>query len=161
MITVFEPRAHDLTEYGIEDGWIMESYIQEIDLATNALLFEWQALNHVNINDTLWGSTIRGHLTNTSEESWDFFHINSIQKDHRGNYLISSRHMSSIYYIDGKTGSILWTLGGQGNDFTDLSGGRATDFIFQHQALWTDLELNSISLFDDANCRSASPRTFN
>lgn len=92
----------------------MESYIQEIDLATNSLLFEWQASNHVNVNDTLWGPTIRGHLTNTSEENWDFFHMNRIQKDHSGNYLISSRHMSSIYYIEGKTGSIIWTLGGQG-----------------------------------------------
>ena len=153
VITVFEPQAYNLTTYGVDNGWIMESYFQEIEPTTNALLFEWQASDHVNINDTPWTPTTRGHLTNTSKESWDFFHINSIEKDHRGNYLISSRHMSSVYHINGETGDIQWTLGGRGDDSTDLSDDRATDFAFQHQARWKSPDLDSICLFDDANCR--------
>lgn len=37
-----------------------------------------------------------------------------------GNYLISMRHIHSIMLIDGKTGEIIWTLGGNQNDFVEL-----------------------------------------
>jgi hypothetical protein len=37
-----------------------------------------------------------------------------------GNYLISMRHIHSILLIDGKTGEIIWTLGGNQNDFIEL-----------------------------------------
>lgn len=37
-----------------------------------------------------------------------------------GNYLISIRHTHSIHLIDGKTGDIIWTLGGKRNVFTEL-----------------------------------------
>jgi len=50
------------------------------------------------------------------------------------NYLVSGRHVKLITYIDGTTGDPIWTLGGKLNQFTDLSGGRATDFGYQHHA---------------------------
>lgn len=37
-----------------------------------------------------------------------------------GNYLISVRHIHSILLIDGRTGDIIWTLGGKRNDFKEL-----------------------------------------
>lgn len=137
----------------------METYIQEVDPVTKSLLFQWRASDHVNLNHTFWYPNIRGS-TNASywqgasqEHSWDFFHLNSVQKDEHGNYLISARHMNSLYYVDGKTGDILWTLGGKKNDFTDLSEGRATDFSWQHHARWASPDLTKISLFDDRNCK--------
>lgn len=141
----------------------MESYFQEVDLASNELLFQWRASDHVSVGDTYWTPDIRddaGRQGLSEEESLDYFHINSVEKDGKGNYLISARHMASIYYIDGKTGFIFWTLGGRENDFTDLSDGRATDFAWQHHARWTSSDLTSISFFDDRNCRyvkSADP----
>lgn len=156
VITVMEPREYDLTEFGIETGWIMESYIQEIDLVTGELLFQWQASDHVDIKDTFWTLDItgdRGDSGSKITQSWDFFHINSVEKDWRGNYLISSRHLHSLLYVDGKTGMIHWTLGGRQNQFNDLSGGKATDIAWQHHARWANAELTAISVFDDRNCR--------
>ncbi|PTB66238.1 hypothetical protein BBK36DRAFT_1118859 [Trichoderma citrinoviride] len=51
-----------------------------------------------------------------------------------GDYLVSARHLSVLTLIDHKTGSPLWILGGKQNQFTDLSGGAATNFSWQHDA---------------------------
>lgn len=156
VFTIIEPRPYDLLEFGIENGWLMDSYIQEIDIATRTVLFQWRASDHVDIRDSFWDINIRapefGPFGKTLGDSWDFFHINSVQKDAHGNFLISSRHFSSIYYIDGRTGDVSWTLGGKRNNFADLSNGDATDFTWQHHARWANKDLTSISLFDDRSC---------
>jgi len=69
-------------------------------------------------------------------------------KDDKGNYLVSSRYAHALFYIDGRTGSVLWQIGGQHNNFTDLSNGRATNFARQHHARWTD-DYRSITVFDN------------
>lgn len=138
----------------------METYFQEIDVATNTLLFQWRASDHVDLHDSFWVPGIRGlsqKLQGTrKDDSWDYFHLNSVEKDHRGNYLISVRHYASIMYIDGKTGDVIWTLGGKKNDFNDPSG-EATKFAWQHHARWANSNLTSISVFDDRNCRFVLP----
>lgn len=96
---------------------------------------------------TQWNPKDLGY---SKDGAWDWFHINSVEKDESGNYLISSRWMHAVYYINGTSGDILWTLGGKGNDFKDLSGGRATDFASQHHARWHD-GYTSITLFDNSN----------
>ncbi|EGR45719.1 uncharacterized protein TRIREDRAFT_67540, partial [Trichoderma reesei QM6a] len=52
----------------------------------------------------------------------------------QGDYLVSARHLSVLTLIDHKTGHPLWILGGKQNQFTDLSGGAATNFSWQHDA---------------------------
>jgi hypothetical protein len=61
-------------------------------------------------------------------------HINSVEKDDLGNYLVSARFTSSITYIHAKTGKIIWVLGGKRNTFSDLSNGQATNMAYQHLA---------------------------
>ncbi|KAI3604433.1 hypothetical protein WG66_008194 [Moniliophthora roreri] len=63
-------------------------------------------------------------------------HVNSIEKDDFGNYLISSRHCSTLYYLDGTNGNIIWRLGGHDSSFTMGTG---TEFSFQHDARWISL----------------------
>ena len=70
----------------------------------------------------------------TQPNPFDFFHINSVEKDELGNYLVSARNVHAVYYIDGRTKDIIWTLGGKGNDFRDLSDGHALNFAWQHDA---------------------------
>jgi hypothetical protein len=48
---------------------------------------------------------------------WDFYHINTVDKDPAGNYLVSGRLTRSIIYIIGTSGDIIWRLGGKRNDF--------------------------------------------
>ncbi|KAL4970492.1 ASST-domain-containing protein [Aspergillus stella-maris] len=89
---------------------ILEGVFQEIDLDTNEVLFDWRALDHVNPLDSF----------EPMGSGWDIYHINSIEKTQAGNYLISIRHTHSIHLIDGKTGAIIWTLGGARNRFREL-----------------------------------------
>ena len=86
-----------------------------------------------------------------SSDAWDYFHINSVDKDKRGNYLLSVRDTCTVYKVNGTDGSIVWRLAGKNSSFSLGSG---VDFCFQHYARWlehnegTDIEL--ISLYDNS-----------
>ena len=47
-------------------------------------------------------------------------HLNSIDKDRDGNYLVSLRHTCGVYYINGTTGDLIWTLGSVNSSFESL-----------------------------------------
>ncbi|KAK5127382.1 hypothetical protein LTR85_006721 [Meristemomyces frigidus] len=126
----------------LRHGYIWDCLFQEIDLETGELLFEWRASQHFDVSQSY-----DRMKTASRKEPWDWFHINSVEKDAAGNYLISSRHLRTIAYIAGDTGDVLWQLGGRSNSFQDLSGGRATTFIGQHDAHWAGS--NAITLFDN------------
>jgi hypothetical protein len=147
LITVYDVQEVDLSSLGKRMGPIWDCLIQEIDIETGDLVFEWRASKHLNIADTYRGIGDEGEAGGAP---FDWFHINSIDKDLAGNYLISSRYLHSIFYIDGKTGNVIWTMGGKANKFNDLSGGRATNFMFQHDARW-DNEYKEITLFDNSH----------
>ncbi|CAD0092692.1 unnamed protein product, partial [Aureobasidium mustum] len=147
LLTSYDTISVDLTSFGVQGrGWIYDSLFREMDIETGEIVFEWRASDHFAINDTFYPI---GSAGQSPEAPFDFFHINSVDKDSDGNYIISSRFMHSIACISADTGAILWTLGGRNNNFTDLSGGRATDFAWQHHA---SVQANDqISIFDNAN----------
>jgi hypothetical protein len=64
--------------------------------------------------------------------------------------------MSCLTYIDGRTGKIIWRLGGKHNDFQDLSAGAATNFTWQHHARFRD-NGSAITLFDNASRGEGAP----
>ncbi len=82
----------------------------------------------------------------SKDTAFDFFHINSVDKDDLGNYIISSRYVHAFMCIS-PTGETLWHLGGKNNNFTDLSAGEATNFSWQHHANWH--ANNTITIFDN------------
>lgn len=128
LLTAYEARTADLTAWGVEDGLIWDSVFQEIDLETGELLFQWRASDHYDVHDSLGPYE-------QYQGAWDFFHINSVNKDPlTGNYLVSSRYMCAVALVSGDTGDVLWQVGGLANSFADLSGGHATDFSWQHHA---------------------------
>ncbi|KAI1422749.1 Arylsulfotransferase-domain-containing protein [Xylaria sp. FL1777] len=147
LITIYNPVPADLTSIGgPEQGWALDSMFQEVDIATGELLFEWSAIEHVALSDGMRSFAGEDDGT-TPETAFDYFHINSIDVDDGGNFIISGRHTSTIVCIS-REGKIVWTLGGGANDFADLSGGRATDFMYQHHAR---LHANhTLSIFDNA-----------
>lgn len=153
LITVYNDTTIDMRDFGFfrgEHGWITDCGFQEIDVETNELLFEWFASEHVRAADTHYFQPTAGF---SASEPFDFYHINSIDKDSKGNYLISSRHFHAITYIDGRTGDIIWTLGMDHNDFVDISEtpNAATDFCWSHHARWFDEEKGLITLFNNGN----------
>ncbi|CZR65053.1 uncharacterized protein PAC_14953 [Phialocephala subalpina] len=125
---------------------IWDSVFQEFDLKTNEILFSWNASDHFDVNEA-WGTGPNSGFS--VGDGFDFWHINSIDKDASGNYLISSRYWSTVVYIDGRNGEVLWQLGGKHNSFTDLSDGKATNFAYQHNARWNS-DHTGITLFDNS-----------
>lgn len=146
MVTVYEVVTTDLTELGkSSEGSVWDCLIQEFNIATGELIFQWRAVDHYRIADTFRDIGGEGGVG----AAFDFFHINSIDKDLKGNYLISSRYMHTITYISGETGEIIWILGGKKNMFEDLSGGNATSFAYQHDARFLS-DHTGVSLFNNA-----------
>jgi Arylsulfotransferase (ASST) len=108
---------------GPRHGKLIDSTIQEIDIATGRLVWQWQAYGHVPVADSYAGKPGR--------RPYDFLHLNSIQQLPDGNLLVSARHTWTVYEIDKRTGSILWELGGKHSSFTFGPGAR---FEWQHDA---------------------------
>lgn len=146
LLTAYEPTSWDLSAYDIEDGWIADSIFQEVDIETGDLVFSWRASDHFALNDSYADP---GSTGSSSTNPYDFFHINSIEKDDSGNYLISARHVHTISYINGTNGDVIWHLGGKLNNFTDTSNGDATNFAWQHDARWQNTDLTALTLFDN------------
>lgn len=136
LITVYEIYPKDVTEFreftvnDTDPNYIWDCLFQEIDIAKNELIFEWRASDHHALNESYHDIGDAG----TKENPWDFYHINSVQKDSLGNYIVSARFPHVVSYVHGGTGEILWRLGGKLNDFKDLSDGEATNFSWQHDA---------------------------
>ena len=138
VFTVYEVYPNDVTTMihagngPIQDPiYIWDGLFQEIDIATDTLVFQWRASDHYALTDAYVDLQ---DDSGTKDNPFDWFHINSVQKDESGNYLISSRYTHSIAYIQGITGQVLWVLGGKRNHFVDLSNGQATNFAWQHDA---------------------------
>nr|POE86519.1 hypothetical protein CFP56_46703 [Quercus suber] len=149
LLTVYNTTKADLSSMGMwrgENGWIVDSIFQEVDISTGVLLFEWKASDHYTVVDSYMTNPLGGYMESSP---FDFFHINSVEKDFRGNYLISSRHLHMIIYIEGGSGNVLWALGGHATDFLDVSHGAATNFRWQHDARWLSEDDGIISLFDN------------
>ncbi|KAJ5834139.1 hypothetical protein N7447_000165 [Penicillium robsamsonii] len=136
LMTIYQQRQFDMTPWNIKTGvgWLMESVFQEVDVETNKVLFEWRSLDHVDPSlSYTWPSHTDTSGTGLNvHEPWDYFHINSVDKNGAGDYLISSRHTSAIYKISGKDGSVMWRLHGAQSSFRNIN------FIFsqQHDARW-------------------------
>lgn len=157
LISIYEPIEADLSFIGgPSKGYLLDSIFQEIDIETGEVLFEWSASSHIPLNATSNTFARCSHnpknayngCGNRSQTSFDYYHLNSIEKDSSGNYLVSGRHTFALSYIDGQTGAVIWNLGGQLNDFEDLSDGQATEFSWQHHARFHE-DGKSISLFDN------------
>jgi hypothetical protein len=154
IFTLYNPERHDLSAYNIStgQGWLMNNFFQYIELGTKGLLFEWSALDHVPLNETfvLPGTTeVSGNGLDPTDP-WDYFHINSVDRNAEGDYLVSARHTCTVYKVSGQDGHIIWRLGGIASDFRFAPG---LNFSFQHDARFrVDNETTTIiSLFDNAS----------
>ncbi|KAJ5634312.1 hypothetical protein N7528_002154 [Penicillium herquei] len=145
LLLIYEPIPADLTALGgPEHGWLYEGVIQEIDIETGELLFEWRSSKTYPPEDSFHPLNGRGH---ERALGYDYFHLNSVDKNDEGHYLISARHTHTVTCID-SNGEVLWTLGGKQNSFTNPSNGPATEIAWQHDARWRGP--NRITLFNNA-----------
>lgn len=108
---------------GRRHGKLVDSAIQEIDIATGQVLWQWQAYGHVPVTDSYAGKP--------GNRPYDFFHLNAIQQLPNGRVLVSARHTWTVYEINKRTGAIHWELGGKHSSF---SFGAGAHFEWQHDA---------------------------
>jgi len=101
---------------------IVEGIVQEVDIASGRVLFEWRSLDHVGLDESSMTQV-------TQAGNVDYFHLNSIDVDTDGHLLVSARHTSAVYKVHRKTGAVLWRLGGTKSDFTVEPAAR---FAYQH-----------------------------
>jgi hypothetical protein len=118
---------------------VLEGGFQELDLRTHRVLFEWHSIDHVRLVESYY------HLPRNPSGLYDYFHINSIELDRNGNFIVSARNTHTIYEISRRTGQVVWRLGGKRSDFTL---GRAARFAWQHDARL--LPNGNLSLFDNS-----------
>jgi Arylsulfotransferase (ASST) len=138
-LTAYEPEHWDLSgEGGLHHSLIDDGVVQEVDIKTGLVMFEWHALGHVAVSDTYM------HVPHYPTTVLDFFHLNSIEPLADGQVLISSRNTWTTYLISQTDGSIVWRLGGKESTFNLGSG---VHFAWQHDAQF--LPDGTLSLFDN------------
>ncbi|KAI1343487.1 Arylsulfotransferase-domain-containing protein [Xylariaceae sp. FL0016] len=133
---------------GKVDDELMDATFEEQDIETGDVLFTWRLSDHVPLNQTY--VTYEQYGERPDGGGFDYGHINAVSKTADGNYLASFRHLCAVILIN-PDGDIVWQLGGKVNNFTDMSGGRATDFCFQHDAHFSSEDLTEVTLFDNAH----------
>ena len=154
LIQIYHPVPYNLTAHGgsEEQQWIVDARFQELDIATGKVLYEWSSLEHVDPSEGFLplnpGQAGAGY---NSSDAWDYFHINSVDKDDQGNYLISARDANAAYKINGTTGEIIWQLSGKSSSF---KMGPDVEFAFQHHARFqgrsADGTKEIISIYDNS-----------
>jgi hypothetical protein len=135
-ITAYKSMPKDLTQYGgPRNGMVWDSVVQQIDITSGKVLFQWDPMQHLSLTESLVSPT---------KGVWDPFHVNSIDVNAAGDVLISARDTWAVYKVDGTTGAVLWRLGGRQSDFTLGAG---VHFAYQHDARFRTAD--TISLFDN------------
>jgi hypothetical protein len=138
LVIVYDRVNADLRAVGgARRGVVIDNVVQEIDLKTGLVLFEWHTIGRIALNDAV--------IPPRGRQTWSAFHVNSVDVDDDGNLLISARNSCAIYKVDRTTGEIIWTLGGEESDFR-LN--RRSRFCFQHDARRAGNGV--ISLFDNS-----------
>jgi hypothetical protein len=126
---------------GPSDQTVINGVVQEIDIATGRVLFQWNSEDHVPFSQS------EQPLPASASTPWDWFHINAVKLDTDGNLLIDARDTWTTYKVSLATGNIIWQLGGKDSSFTlRAAPGQVLDsageiFAWQHdpQALGNDV----------------------
>jgi Arylsulfotransferase (ASST) len=139
-IDSFDPIHMNLSSlHGAADGILTDSVVQEIDVKTGLVMWEWHALGHIPLRDSYNTVPSNGY-------PWDYIHVNSIDPGSTGDVLISARNSWELYDVNIKTGSFNWQLGGGHSNF---KLGPGTRTYWQHDAEWQPGGL--ISVFDNGS----------
>ena len=124
---------------GLANAAIIDAAIEEIDMKSGLVRWEWHSLDHVATGESEFSAP-------NNPRPWDYFHLNSIDPEPGGEVLISARNTWAEYQLAGATGQIQWRLGGQKSSF---KLGPGVETAWQHDArMQPD---GQITLFDDGS----------
>jgi hypothetical protein len=121
---------------------VLDSVVQEVDIPTGLVLFQWDSLDHVPVGDSYEPPPpAKGRYP------FDYFHVNSVQLDTDGNLLVSARNTWAAYKVDHRIGNVVWRLGGKHSSFKLARG---TYWAFQHDVRARAANDMFMTLFDNS-----------
>lgn len=139
-IDAFDPIHMNLSGvHGSANGILTDGVIQEIDVKTGLVMWEWHALGHIPLGES-------NNPVRSSGYPWDYVHLNSVDPGPAGDVLLSSRNTWALYDVDIRSGAIRWRLGGKRSSFKLGAGTRE---YWQHDAEFQPGGL--ISVFDNGS----------
>jgi hypothetical protein len=106
-----------------EESWVTVGGFVELDVATSEVLVQWDTFDHIALHES---NMFHAWDNPSGEPGWDYVHINAVDKNEAGDYLISLRFTNTLYLISGQDGNVVWRLGGLESDFE-------MDFTFSKQ----------------------------
>jgi hypothetical protein len=112
LILAYTKATADLTSIGgPADQTVLDGVVQEIDIRTGKVLFQWNSADHVPYSQS------EQPLPASPSTPWDWFHINAVHLDTDGNLLVDARDTWTTYKVNRHTGAIIWRLGGKDSSF--------------------------------------------
>lgn len=139
LIIVNNVISWDLSEVGgSSSAFAVDSIVQELEIESGAVLYEWHSLDAIPLTDS------QVEVTGEDDEELDYCHVNSATIDFDGSIVISARNIWSIHKLHRSTAEVIWTLGGTGNDF---AGGEAIETAWQNDV--RTFPGNIYSVFDN------------
>jgi hypothetical protein len=133
LILSYTTATANLTSIGgPADQTVINGVVQEIDIATGKVLFQWNSEDHVPFSQS------EQPLPASASTPWDWFHINAVKLDSNGDLLIDGRDTWTTYEVNPLTGNTVWQLGGKDSSFKlQAAPGQVLDsageiFAWQH-----------------------------
>jgi hypothetical protein len=113
LVLAYATATADLSSIGGPSSQtVIDGIVQEIDIPTGKVLFQWKASDHVPYSQS------EQPLPASASTPWDWFHINAVHLDTDGNLLIDARNTWTTYKVARHSGDTIWQLGGKASSFT-------------------------------------------
>jgi hypothetical protein len=90
---------------------VIAAVVQEIDIKTGLVLFEWHSLGSIGLDES------KEPLPTKRGGEYDYMHLNSVDLFPNGDFLISARNTWGVYRVDRATARVDWRLGGTRSSF--------------------------------------------
>jgi hypothetical protein len=150
LITVFDAIDCDVSAAkGPRTAAAADTLLQELDLRTGLVRFEWHTLDHVPLQDSYELATLASR-----QHPFDYFHINSIDVGPAGDLLVDSRNTWAAYDVDPRTGRVRWRLGGKQSSFAMPADARPA---YQHDARFQPG--GDVTFFDNGATHAVHPQS--
>jgi Arylsulfotransferase (ASST) len=152
LVDAYMPQKADMSSVGgKKNGVVAAGVVQEIDIATGDVIFEWNSLDHVPLTESM---SMPANGSGTSDSPYDYFHINSIDVAWDGDLLVSSRNTWAVYKVGRRDGQVKWRLGGKNSSFAMGPGAR-----FYHQHHVRSAGSGVITIFDNGASPQKEPQS--
>jgi hypothetical protein len=155
LILAYTTATADLRSIGgPANQTVIDGAVQEIDIRTGRVLFQWNSADHVPYSQS------EQPLPASPSTPWDWFHINAVHVDSDGNLLVSARDTWTTYKVNRHTGAIIWQLGGKASSFTlRAAPGQSLDqagdiFAWQHDP--NPVGRDTYTVFDNESAGAAN-----